>query len=494
MALFGNRDFLGILPVVNATTSVPKMQSQETQGMMPIPFRKAKLVLMAAVLALNMACRDKSETTLPSGPNLVLISIDTLRADRLGCYGHASDTSPNIDRFARDSILFMNAYSTAPKTAESHMSMFTSLYPSVHGVATIGHDVREEIDAGRARVLSQSITTLPQILRDNGYTTVGIHGGGFLDPTFGFGRGFDTYVNSDSKTAVEWLKKHGSTTKFFLFFHTYHVHAPYTPLPPYDALFSTDYNGAIVHDHDKLKAEARATGRNPTQVFFDLVDKSDPRDLLHLQTLYDGQIAEMDRDMGVLFEAIDRYAPNTIVAFVSDHGEEFGEHNSGLGHNQLYNETLHVPLIIKQPGAAGRVIEQRVSLIDLAPTLIRMLALPPVEQFQGRLLPVLKGNPSTEKLFAEFPSVNCFSLVMGDKKLMRLYGSYEYYDLHSDEKELLNLGREGHPGSQFRELETALQEMMKNNADLGTALNETPMEDLLKESTIEQLKALGYIK
>ena len=460
------------------------------------------ITLPAAVMVFFVACAPQRESpsnrersvAKPDAYNLVLISLDTLRADHLGCYGYHRDTSPNIDRFARDSIVFENAYSTAPKTPESHMSMFTSLYPSVHRVFTI-------VDESKINVLDGSAATFTEILKEQGYRTVGIHGGGFMDGKFGFDRGFDIYRMGGPVSVQKWMMENAWKNKFFLFYHTYHVHDPYTPRPPYDTMFDSDYDGNIVHDRNELsKLSASGWYADFSKTFWKLADKKDPRDVQHLVALYDGEIREMDAELGLLLETIDRYAPDTIVILLSDHGEEFGEHNGGFLHSQMYEETLHVPLIIRHPDyPGGSRIADRVSLIDLAPTILDMLSISGVEEFPGGTTLVDKEQGRIEKtVFSEYPLQEKYSLINRGNKIIVSERGVELYSLKDDPGELIDLAAESHQNprnaSGLAALRAELSEIIEGNETRSAVVNKEHKKDLLAQKTIQELKALGYIK
>ena len=183
-----------------------------------------------------------------------------------------------------------------------------------------------------------------------------------------------------------------------------------------------------------------------SKIFWKPVDKNDPEDVAHVAALYDGGIAEMDDALPDLLNAIDRDAPGTIVIFLSDHGEEFGQHGE-FTHNQLYSEVLHVPLIIHHPDHHNGVrIAARVSLIDLAPTILDMLSIAPSAQFQGRSLRgYIDGTGNERPVFSEYPARNMLALVNRDRKLMVTGEREELYDLRRDPEERRDLRLPEHP-------------------------------------------------
>ena len=449
-------------------------------------------LILLVVLA---GCRGDTPSADPDALNVVVISIDTLAAGHLGLYGYPRDTSSNLDRYAANAVVFENAYSTAPKTAESHMSIFTSLYPSVHQVFTIS-------DPSRLTVLDDRIVTLPEILQRNGYTTVGFHGGGHVDGQLGFSAGFDRYHKGAQRTAVEWLWRNAKKNKFFLFYHTYRVHDPYTPTPPYDRRFDPDYEGPIVHDMKALMGAADSEEWiDYSRIFWQMVDESDAEEVAHVVALYDAEIAEMDEDLADLLNAIDRYAPGTIVIILSDHGEEFGQHGA-FTHRQLYGEVLHVPLIIRHPELrGGRRIAERVSLIDLAPTILEMLSIPPIGQFQGRsLLDRIDREGEPRPVFSEFPLQKQLALIDRDWKLISTSEREEFYELGRDPEERRDLRRleaaqpPADSVSELKEMRKQMARIARDNASARGRLGVRVSTEAPNGEVLEQLRALGYLE
>ena len=440
--------------------------------------------------------------------NLVLISLDTLRADHVSAYGYPQKTTPFIDRWAEDAIVFESALATAPKTAESHMSVFTGLYTTVHQVFTFAR-------AGQAlpsqiHRLNDRIPTLPEVLKGSGYHTVGFHGGGNVAAKFGFGRGFDRYERAEidtlagEKRILRFVSSMSARPdqQFFLFVHSYHVHAPYTPkaLPRGNA----SYRGKIEHDRMALR-RMTSTGlcESVARCFWSLVDESSAADVRHLETLYDAEITELDARVGALLQQLAEVPGETLVVLIGDHGEEFREHGA-FEHTQLYNEILKVPLIIEHPRLMeGMRIRSRVSLIDLLPTLLEILEIETDLPVQGSsLLPLLAADATPREIYSEHPPFFLYTLIEGDKKLILQgfpsrdidsYQKVELYDLRSDPDERRNLA-----GS-----DPDLHEMFERLAGrifaigvAGSAIQQgdPPATESLDEETLEQLKALGYLE
>ncbi|MCZ6598713.1 MAG: sulfatase [Planctomycetota bacterium] len=318
-------------------------------------------------LALLSGCADEGA---PDGPNLILISIDTLRADRLGCYGYERDTSPAIDALAERGVLFRTAIAESSWTLPSHVTMLSGLYPSTHGVE------RPERRPGSGTRL------LAERLRDAGWTTFAITDGGWLSPAFGFARGFldyraelagtEAHVNELIQRIEPLL---GGERPFFAFLHTYDVHCPYDPPEPYASLFRSEE-----------RAEIETAGRcgNPHFNAMDL----DAGEARFLSDRYDGSIRRVDDALRGLFDLLEERGAleDTVVVLTSDHGEEFLEHGR-IGHERtLEREVLFVPLIVVAPGLGPRVETHPVGLVDIVPTVLELLGLPAAADVEGQSL------------------------------------------------------------------------------------------------------------
>ena len=459
----------------------------------------ATLLLTAALLGLGCGGSPEGIATEATcdGCNVLFISIDTLRADHLGAYGYGRETSPAIDALAAESVVFENAYSTSYHTADSHMSMFTSLYPSVHGV--------RNSKGKTGQVLSASVSTLPEILQANGYATAGFHGGGNVSGFYGFARGFEKYKRTDEiEEAIAWIRE-TPQRPFFAFVHTYHVHDPYTPQPPYDTWFAKDYQGPISSDRESLLGQTDDETFNELRdVFWSRVDPTRSEDIEHLKALYDGQIREIDARVGELIQAALEADERTVIVLVSDHGEEFYEHGKFL-HDQLYEELLKVPLILRLPSGGKGRIEERVSLIDLAPTLLDVIGLEAPTHFQGSsLVPVLQGAEGRALVYgekvvhfaeedgeAELGGQGIRAALIADDWKVIAARSEELYFLPEDLQERNNLASQSPEMSGLLEL---LADVNRRNAELRRELGTGAGDKRgLDEETLEELKALGYL-
>ena len=293
-------------------------------------------------------------------PNIILISIDTLRSDRLGCTGYTKSSTPNLDLLAQEGTLFEHVYTPAPLTLPAHASLFTSSYPSTHGVRDNGE------------ILISSIPTLAEQFRKHGYQTAAFIGSFVLDRRFGLARGFDSYwgefplhrfagadpgevqIRGDrvEAAAEQWIGLHGSSP-FFLFIHFYDLHGPYLLPDPW---------------------RTRFPGR-----------------------VYDGELAYVDSLIGKLRRKLQQSDLDSRTALVvtSDHGEGLGDHGERNHGFFLYRSTTQIPLIIHVPNRArkGSRVNSTARLIDIAPTLTQIAGLPTPASFEGRSLwPEMEGQ------------------------------------------------------------------------------------------------------
>jgi hypothetical protein len=307
-------------------------------------------------------------------PDVILVSIDTLRPDHLGCYGYARPTSPELDRFRADATLFRTAIAHAPSTLESHASILTSLLPAHHGAAF-----------ARGRGIGTEFPTLAEALRFAGYRTASFNGGGQLDTAFGLSRGFDVYRSLSVRSFHEALQSAlpllHEPGPLFLFLHTYETHHPYQPTPAALAMMEPrGYAGALPRDSTSVELLTAINNHERRLA---------PGDLEHIVATYDAMISSADAALGELFAALRRAGryENALIVVTSDHGEEFGEHGMvGWHGHTLYDELLRVPLLIHLPGgrAAGRESEVLARGIDIGPTILAALGRTIPAAFEGQ--------------------------------------------------------------------------------------------------------------
>ena len=429
--------------------------------------RHAILLVMAVVSLAG--CADTEIR-----PNLVIVTLDTTRADHFGFNGHDAAHTPNFDSFAADrAVWFANAITAVPVTLPSHVTIMTGTYPVFHGV----HD-------NDGYILDDSVTTLAEILRVEGFTTGAVLAAFPLDSEVNLDQGFDHYDDDYQSdwTATErtargpfsfgflerkadrvnlavgrWLEDNWSE-QFFLWIHYFDPHQPYDPPPPYRSMFAAEP--------------------------------------------YDGEIAFLDENFGRLLEMFEKHSllNNTIIVVVGDHGEALEEHGEPTHAHFVYDATVRVPLLIAVPNdryRAGSRVTSQVRTADIAPTVLDLLGLPLQAEMQGTSLVPLLEEPSLEWSAPALVETyyNRFHFGWAPLRSIRTdrvkfieAPTPELYDLSEDPAELTNLAQsDPHRITEFR---TQLQELVGTNesTDLGRS---TAVE--IDIETLEKLEALGYL-
>jgi arylsulfatase A-like enzyme len=340
-------------------------------------------------------------------PNIIVYLVDTLRADRLGCYGSTKSLTPSIDAFARGATLFEDTVAQASWTRPSVTSILTGFDPLYHGVKTTEDRLTDEA------------WTLPEFLKAAGYRTAAFSTNPHISAETGLAQGFDDFQlfpEDPSSEAVNrrvlgWLDEARGPSPFFLYIHTLDPHAPYQP--PFDLLARFAPGVApLAGTYEEIRRVYAARGAERE------------RGMEQLAALYDAEVAGNDRSFGELLAALKErnLADSTLVVFVADHGEEFDEHGF-LGHgNNLYNESLRVPLILRWPGQTrGERVKSLAQHIDLLPTLLHAAGLQPPDVLPGDDLFALAGEPfRTRRAFSHlsYDGRDGVSLVNGDWKLI----------------------------------------------------------------------------
>ncbi|MBV8546940.1 MAG: sulfatase [Acidobacteria bacterium] len=460
--------------------------------------RSATAGLAIAIVACALAPLAKGQresvrhAARAGAPNILLISIDSLRADHLHAYGYPRRTSPNIDSLAADGALFETVISPTSWTLPAHMTLMTSLAPEEHGVIT-----------NRLR-LGSNVDTLPMRLQRSGYTTAGFVSATYLDGIYGFSRGFDEYddytllrvAGEKSRAAVTsrdvaqraigFLNRHAAARDarpFFLFLHFFDVHYNYNPPQPYARMFDSAYTGRATGDVDSIHQGMAS------------------RDLHHDVALYDGEIAWVDANIGSILDTLRRHGieDNTIIAITADHGEEFLEHGQAAHYKTLYDEVLRVPLVVRYPGHvfSGRRVQGQVRLMDVAPTLLTLARLPaakPRSGNQARSLACLITSPGPPRAAPLLPAFGDLrgevaSVRTGGAKLIRNLRTHreEFYDLVSDPGERTNL--DALPKTQRDQLRVILDRWRST----ATANPSNAQADLDEEEKAT-LRSLGYMQ
>jgi arylsulfatase A-like enzyme len=329
----------------------------------------------ALVLAVSV---PGAAADMPTQPNIILISLDTLRADHLGCYGYDLNTSPNIDAFAAQSTRYAHAIGTSSWTLPSHASLFSGLYTFEHGV----HGYRTKQDEIVEPTFPGDLPHLPAALQKLGYsTTAFVTNNVFLSPEYGFNRGFDRYICRRSYGKVlnlrvfEWLREHGEEP-FFLFLNYFDTHRPYNVKPRPDLIKRRVYQDGfyLVRLVDKVLNPKRGVA---------------PAELQILRDQYDTSIGNLDEAIGDLFRFLKDRAlfDNSLIVLVSDHGEYLGEHDLIEHSKDIHQPVIGVPLLIKAPCQKKGAVEETATSIQNVPGLIAR-ALP--ETLRGELAKTFK--------------------------------------------------------------------------------------------------------
>ena len=423
-----------------------------------------------------------SKKALEASANVLLITIDTLRADHLGCYNYFRKTSPNIDHFASTGVLFEHAYCQMPTTGPSHASIFSSNYPRRLGLLKNGW------------VLSSQYPTLAENLKKNGYVTSAFVSSFTLDPQFGFARGFDEYdakfssqgssggsdfdwegqhveggfdQRGDVTTlkAINWIQKHRKE-KFFLWVHYFDPHSPYTPPKPYA---------------DDFLKETR------TPLDQEIAN-------------YDGEILFVDVQVGKLLnyfkdESLDS---KTLIIIASDHGEGLGQHNWMRHGRNVYDELTRILLLMRFPDVipVNLRLNHIVQGIDIAPTILDLLKIKKEKSFQGQSLLPIVFDPKKASNQIAFLERRLYEDLVGQKFGIRKgglkyiwapeEGTEELYDLTKDSRELLNKAQ--WEPELTKKLNHAIQ-VWRQEQETGYQRERQTIDDKIKK----KLKSLGYI-
>jgi len=474
-------------------------------------------------------------------PNVILVTVDALRADHLSLNGYDRNTDPTLRKLASQGVNFSRAFSQATITVRSMSSLFTSLYPQMHGMMKSGLRLAPEVK------------TLPELLWRHGYNTAGFGGGNpSLFASGGIVRGYDYYddcrlirslvpqrlveslglvrrLNFGSAReapparvvlgkARSWLEAGGAKSPFFLFVHLMDVHSPYLPPHDYATLFGPGLEGGP--DDVSLNEKCNRLVLGKSEKFFELVRRGEfdrmheldvkpeelsRRELGRLMDLYDAEIAYADHELGRFFDYLSEQGllDNTLVVVTADHGEGFLDHGRLFHSGDLvYDELMHVPLIMRYPRVIpeGTEVSAPVRLIDVMPTVLEAAGIAPEEGsgLQGEsLLPLIRGDENAYErrmrgeVYCEGALVSCVRTVSWKYIDSRGHDTYELYDLESDPHETVNL---------YEERPDVAVEMAGRLAKYRRLVEEyraehaPPVPIAVDQETRKRLRALGYVE
>ncbi len=456
-------------------------------GPRALPLLCLALVLAALVVATRTPSRPwqmPPQTTAATPRNLLLISLDTLRADHLGAWGYPRNTSPRLDELAARSVVFRRAVAQAGSTIPSHGSLFTSQYPAA--VTNV------------AEGLSAAAETLAEVLQRQGFATWGFVDGANVRAEFGFAQGFDHYeddrvgVRRLINRAKRWIRGHPAP-RFFLFLHTYDIHTPYKAARPYVALFGDpDYRGGFRPDTRYFRAaEKRA-------------EPMGKRERDEVIARYDAGIRSTDQQVGHFLDWLGRRGllEDTLVVVVSDHGEEFLEHGR-FGHQQLYlDPNLRVPLLFHHPSLRPRTIDQTVELTNVAPTVLEMLGVSGLPSAVGSsLAPWLRGaEMSIEPIaYAEKGGRAAQRTVVTDRYQLLSGGARwktQLYDLLDDPDATRDISSK-HPevtAKLYQALRSRHRQAVRTRRTLVSGDASRKDRPGLREKVRRELEVLGYLE
>lgn len=447
---------------------------------------KLRLPISLITILAGLGLCGCGQDTTPRGDakQVIIFDIDTLRADRLGCYGAERATSPHIDTLAEESVLFEWAFAQGPNTPPSQTSIFTGLYPSHHG----------RISA--LDVLADEVTTFAEVMRDGGFVTAAYVDGGNMAAASGLDQGFDLYRAQPSggfevigPRVMQWLSRNVDKD-FILLVHTYDTHSPYDPPEPFRSMFVEDRRPTTPGFEPTTDAltDIMIRARHGEQNILS------EQDIDYALARYDGGIRFVDDWMGRFVEHMRRLGiyDNATIVLLSDHGEEFQEHGSVL-HEKLYTTVSRIPLIIRPSGGRQALrVPQIVESIDLMPTILEMMGVDlPGTPIDGEsLLPLINGR-------AQGPTFAISeSRFFGGRDAIATEGLHLLRSKNSGALELFA----------FVEDPTELSDLQPERQDDATALGDqldsqhpgkarAPAETQISDpDTIEELKALGYLR
>ena len=456
-------------------------------------------LLVAALGAIAISCHLGR-----SKPNVILIIIDTARKDHFSCYGYSRQLTPRIDELAKDGVKFDNAEAAAPWTLPSIASILTGLYPHKHMAGYAANDPKTHQEG--LTYINSSVITLAEVLFDNKYQTVGSFQNPFVDPGYGLNRGFEIYdyfpgddlrirrADTVVEWAMNWLEKAREKRRpFFMVLHFFDPHLAYDPIPQFASPFIYGYKGGLHPPFDPGNADLEKIRNGEI--------KYNDEDKKFIEGLYDGELSFVDSSLGRLFDflKLNNLYDNTLIIVTGDHGEEFWDHNSYEHGHTLYQELLSMSLIVRFPMAEnkGLVVKDRVSLVDIAPSILAYLRIESTMTTEGMSFIKMPGasiKPASMPIVAEDNRIGdpLQALYRGQYKLILniATGEIQIYNLDNDPGEKTNLfGRkETYPPEIVDQIKGVAAKIQKLRAEGKT------LPAKISPEIIEKLRALGYIK
>jgi len=454
-----------------------------------VVLRILAVLSLLGLLSLISSCTPRNDE--PQYPNVLILMLDTLRADHMGIYGYERNTTPELDKFARENLNFENMVSVSNWTPPSIASLFTGYYPTSHGMMPPNSRARARNMAG----LAPNLETIAELLRKYGYQTAGVSSNPWITEEFGFHQGFGEY-RYDARARAEVINQHGrelidkmaqNAAPFLLYLHYLDPHDPYNPPEEYREMFKGPLKKSP-YEYDQ--------------------------EMLDLITLYNGEIRYLDTELGKLFRYLkekDLY-DDMFIVIVGDHGEQFQEHGN-LGHGfSLYNEEVRVPLMIKpaRRSVRARTIPQTVSTVDIMPTIMDRIGVPVPPSYPGISLLDRRAIRNRAAVLSEIRRIHDLkSVTTSDGRRLVLSApmdhSIDWDDARPRWKEPRVVGWFDSRGKDVAEkdpvtdpADTRVEELREHfNTLYGEALRQiiTRISDepaQIREETLDQLESLGY--
>ncbi len=451
--------------------------------------RATTAVVLAVILVSVVGCAPADqETVVPR--NFLLITLDTLRADHLGCYGWGPNTSPALDRFAESSTVFLDVTCSMPTTLPSHVSIFTGLPPAVHGVTRNG------------MVPERDLVTVFDRFGERGVRTAAIVSAGVLQDRFLTGLGFEQLIfdrshpdvfqvpgDVVSDNAVRWLDRYGDQA-FALWLHYFDPHEPYDPPGEFAEAFVGEYNGPLADD---LETDWLVSLNDP-----EVVAALSDDDRQHIVNLYDAEIAFLDRQLERVFRHLEDRGllETTMVVIVGDHGQAHGE-NGFWGHGErLLEPVIKVPMMMRLPGQEmGNTVATAVETLDVAPTVVEVFGLPEMMQRPGRSLVDALDGRGIETLERRIVVRRSYSDVPVRRGLVVHRGETKGTYYREADGERFHIGRRdgtgGLDGENFFSPELPDSQLFE--IDVRHFLTfDAESSSIASEQDLEMLRALGY--
>ncbi|MFC1799418.1 sulfatase [Candidatus Eisenbacteria bacterium] len=449
---------------------------------------KTWLIVLGIVAVVSVALIILGGGDSRVGPSIILISVDTLRPDHLGCYGYGRDTSPGLDAFAKESLRFETCFAQAPNTRPSCSSILTGFLP---------HETKV---FSNKYALPAGVNTAAELLRQHGYKTLAVVSNFVLTGDSGFEQGFDFYddqmgeeelirgiperIAEHTTSAAVSLMRLNRKDGFFMWIHYQDPHGPYTPPPPYNEMFVDPRLEPV-----ELEANDTVTGVGGIPSYQKLPGYSDYN---HYVSQYDGEIRYLDEHFARLIQALKEMGiyDTALIIFTADHGEGMGERDYYFAHGEfIYNNLIRVPLIVKYGSDLKGVSRDAAQTLDIVPTMLDVAGIVPGQGYRGSSL--LGEIPPGRTIFSERPGD--YALIQDGLKLIRHTDqpALELYSMEGDPAETINLASDAEHASQAKIMAGELERVRKKDRLMGKVRSDQPR---ISKERAEKFKALGYVQ